>query len=269
VEANLKRRILTALVIVPLVIYAVGWAQPAVFMAAVLALTFVALYEYFRMAFADSPGERPVGILFGLALAVYSVIPGMADGGPWLASLLVVVFSAYVFVSGNVYDKVNRLGWLLLGGLYIGLLMPHWVFLFRFPRGRLWVFFALGVIVAGDTAAYFVGRRFGVKKLAPQISPAKTWAGAWGYMFGGLAAGVLAACSILADYPLVEIVGMALLIALLGQIGDLFESLLKRAFNVKDSSSLVPGHGGVLDRLDSLIFPAVFVHVYLKVFHPL
>jgi phosphatidate cytidylyltransferase len=267
VEANLKRRIVTALVTIPLLIYVVGWGRPSVFTAVVVGVTTLALYEYFSMAFPIHPGEQKLGILFGLCVSVLSVAPGIADWELWLSVLVVLIFSGYVFVSGKLYDKVNRLGWLLLGGFYIGLLMPHWVFLFRLPSGRSWVFFALGVVVAGDTVAYFVGRRFGVKKLAPEISPGKTWAGAWGYMLGALTVGVLAACFLFVEYPFVEIVGMALLIALLGQIGDLFESLLKRVFNVKDSGSLVPGHGGVLDRLDSLMFPAVFAHAYLKVFH--
>jgi phosphatidate cytidylyltransferase len=268
VEANLKRRIITALVVVPLLIYVVGWGRPVVFTAVIVSVTALALYEYFTMAFPGHPSEQKLGISFGLAVALLSLDPDIGDLGLWFSLLVVLLFSAYIFVSGKLYDKVNRLSWLLLGVIYIGLLMPHWVFLFRFQSGRSWVFFVLGVVMMGDTVAYFVGRRFGVKKLAPQISPGKTWAGAWGYMLGGLAVGVVAACSFFIEYPSIEIVGMALLIALLGQIGDLFESLLKRVFNVKDSSSLVPGHGGVLDRLDSLIFPAVFAHAYLKVFHP-
>jgi phosphatidate cytidylyltransferase len=196
-----------------------------------------------------------------------AVIPEVSDRGLWLSLLLVLIFSLYVFVSGKLYDRVTRLGWLLLGAFYIGLLMPNWIFLFRSPGGRNWVFFALGVVVTGDTAAYFAGKRFGVKKLAPEISPGKTWAGAWGYTLGGLAVGMLAASFLFVEYPFLEIVGLALLLAFLGQVGDLFESLLKRVFDVKDSSSIVPGHGGVLDRLDSLIFPAVFANAYLKVFH--
>jgi phosphatidate cytidylyltransferase len=267
VEANLKRRSITALVFVPLVIYVVGWGQEMVFAVVVLGVTSLALYEYFHMALPAHPREQKLGFLFGLAVALLTVAPNLANREIWVALVLVLIFSVYVFVSGELYDKIIRLSWLLLGGFYIGLLMPHWVFLFRYPSGRSWVFFTLAVIMAGDTAAYFVGRRFGVRKLAPEISPGKTWAGAWGYMAGGLIVGVLAAQFLFVKHPFVEIVALALLLATLGQLGDLFESLLKRVFNVKDSSSLVPGHGGILDRLDSLIFPAVFANAYLKVFH--
>jgi phosphatidate cytidylyltransferase len=124
------------------------------------------------------------------------------------------------------------------------------------------------VVATGDTVAYFAGKRFGVRKLAPEISPGKTWAGAWGYVLGAAVTGSVAWRFYFLDYPFLEIAGLAVAFAVLGQVGDLFESLLKRVFNVKDSSSLVPGHGGVLDRLDSMIFPAVFANAYLKVFHP-
>ncbi len=266
-EANLKRRILTALVAVPVLVYVVGWGQPWVFTAVVIGVTALALYEYFSMALPGYAAEQKLGVLFGLAAALTTIIPNVGDQGLWLSLLLVVIFAIYVFVSGKLYERVVRLGWLVLGGFYIGLLMPHWVFLFRFPNGRSWVFFAFGVVMTGDTVAYFVGKRYGVRQLAPEISPGKTWAGAWGYMLGGLTVGILAAQFLLVQHRFFEIVGIALLLAFLGQVGDLFESLLKRVFAAKDSSSLVPGHGGVLDRLDSLIFPAVVAHAYLRMFH--
>jgi phosphatidate cytidylyltransferase len=267
VEANLKRRILTALVIVPLLVFIVGWGPPWFFTVLVLAVTFLALNEYFSIALPAHPGEGKLGILFGLAVSLVRVFPEITDQELWLSLLLILIFTVYVFVSGNLHEKVVRLGSLLLGGFYIGLLMPNWISLFRFPNGRSWVFFVFGVIVTGDTVAYFAGRRFGVRKLAPAISPGKTWTGAWGYILGGVAVGAVAARYLFGEYPFVEIVGLAFLLAVFGQIGDLFESLLKRVFYVKDSSSLLPGHGGVLDRLDSLLFPAVFANAYLRVFH--
>jgi phosphatidate cytidylyltransferase len=267
VEANLKRRFLSALVAVSLVASIVGWARPWIFTALVLSVTVVALYEYFAMALPGYPGEQALGMLFGFTVSLLSVVPGLSDRELWLALLLILSFAGYLFAGGSLRERLTRLAWMVLGGFYIGLLTPNWIFLFRFPDGRSWVFFVLIVIVAGDTAAYFVGKRFGARKLAPQISPAKTVAGAWGYTIGSLAAGAIAAQSFLGGYPFVEITALALLLAGLGQLGDLFESLLKRVFAVKDSGALMPGHGGVLDRIDSLIFPAVFANAYLKVFH--
>jgi len=267
VEANLKRRFLTALVAIALVASIVGWARPWIFTTLVLSVTVLALYEYFAMALPGYPGEQALGMLFGSTLSLLSVIPDLSDRELWLSLLLVLSFMGYLFAGGSLPERLSRLAWMVLGGFYIGWLTPNWIFLFRFPDGRSWVFFVLLVIVAGDTAAYFVGKRFGVRKLAPQISPAKTVAGAWGYAVGGVAAGAIAAQSFLVAYPFLEITALALLLAGLGQLGDLFESLLKRVFAVKDSSALMPGHGGILDRVDSLIFPAVFANAYLKVFH--
>jgi len=245
----------------------VGWAKPWIFTTLVLSVSVLALYEYFAMALPGHPGEQALGMLFGSTVALLSVIPDLSDRELWLSLLLILSFTGYLFVGGSLQERLTRLAWMVLGGFYIGLLTPSWISLFRLPDGRRWVFFVLLVIVAGDTSGYLVGKRFGVKKLAPQISPAKTVAGAWAYTLGSVVAGAIAARSFLVAYPFLEITALALLLAGLGQLGDLFESLLKRVFAVKDSSALMPGHGGVLDRLDSLIFPAVFANAYLKVFH--
>jgi phosphatidate cytidylyltransferase len=127
-----------------------------------------------------------------------------------------------------------------------------------------WLLF---VIMAGDSAAYFIGRRFGKRKLAPSLSPGKTVAGAWGHLLASLIAGLAGAALVLQEYSWLEITLLSLALAVLGQVGDLFESWLKRLSAVKDSGSLLPGHGGLLDRLDSLIFPAVFTTAYLRMFH--
>ncbi len=265
---NLKQRLLTALVIVPILVMIVGWGSPGLFTAFVLSVTAVALYEFFAMALPGNAVGQVVGVLFGVAVSLVLVIPQVDYQELWLSILLVFCLSGFLFCSGKLEDRFARVGWTLLGGFYLGFLMPNWIFLFRFANGRNWVFFVLAVIVAGDAAAYFAGRRFGVRKLAPVISPAKTLAGAWGYMFGSVVVGAFAASWLGAEYPMPEIIALTLILALSGQVGDLFESLLKRVFVVKDSGMLIPGHGGVLDRLDSLIFPAVFANAYLRVFHP-
>jgi len=123
------------------------------------------------------------------------------------------------------------------------------------------------VVMAGDSAAYFIGRRFGKRKLAPTLSPGKTVAGAWGYLLGAVIVGLAVAALVLREFSWVEILLLSSVLAVLGQAGDLFESWIKRLSAVKDSGSILPGHGGLLDRLDSLIFPAVFTTAYLRIFH--
>jgi phosphatidate cytidylyltransferase len=160
-----------------------------------------------------------------------------------------------------------RLALTVLGGFYLGYLLPHWILLFRLAQGRYWVAFVLLVIMSGDTVAYFIGGRFGKKRLAPKISPGKTVEGALGYVAGSGAAGFVAGRWFFPELSAGEIIALALTLSILGQLGDLFESWIKRAFAVKDSGQLLPGHGGILDRLDSLIFPGVFAAAYLGMFH--
>jgi phosphatidate cytidylyltransferase len=267
VDANLKARLLTGLVGIPSLVILVGWGDAWLFHGFLLLITFGALREYFAMGFPDRPREQIVGIAFGLAVSSIVLFPEITPGDLILAPLLVVMFSIYIFMRGRLEERLARLAWTLLGSLYLGYLLPHLSSLFRLPHGRAWVFFVLVVIMAGDICAYFVGRRFGSKKLAPEISPGKTVEGAAGYVLGSVLAGYLMGIFAM-GLSGIELVILSAVLSILGQIGDLFESWIKRAFAVKDSGRLLPGHGGLLDRLDSLIFPAVFTTTYLKVFHP-
>jgi phosphatidate cytidylyltransferase len=258
--------LLTALVGIPLLILLIGWGSAWLFAAVVFFISLIALREYFGMVFPGRMIEQLLGIVFGSALSLLLILPDVATSEPALGVIIVSCLSIYLFMTGKLQDKLLGLGWTLLGGLYLGYLLPYWVLLFRLPQGRSWVFFVLAIIMAGDTAAYFVGKRFGKKKLASEISPGKTVEGALGYIAGGVLAGCIAA-GFVENFFWLEAVVLSGLLSVVGQIGDLFESWIKRVFAVKDSSSLIPGHGGLLDRLDSLIFPAVFTTAYLKVFH--
>ena len=238
------------------------------FPSTLFVLTVAALYEFFALAFPHSWKDQSMGVIFGLGLSAVVFLDAQWPAVQWLGVLFLIGFSGYVFTAGELTERMNRLLFTLLGGIYVGYLLPHWVLLFRQPQGRAWTFWVLSVVMTGDTAAYFVGRRFGVRKLASQISPGKTVAGAWGYIAGAIIAGIVGANILLEPFSLLETLGLAAAAGILGQLGDLFESWLKRVFAVKDSGKLLPGHGGLLDRLDSLIFPAVFTSTYLRVFHP-
>jgi phosphatidate cytidylyltransferase len=267
VEANLRPRLITAIIGIPLLIFVVGWGHPWLFAAVFFLICLIALGEYFAMVFPDRMREQLLGVAFGSALSLLFIIPDVSAAEVGFGLWVVMCSSFYVFMTGRLEDKLARLAWTLLGGIYLGYLLPHWVLLFRLPQGRGWVFLVLAVIMVGDTTAYFVGQFFGKKKLAPEISPGKTLEGALGYVAGSVLTGCIGASVWMEHLSWPEAVVLSAVLSIFGQIGDLFESWIKRVFAVKDSSALLPGHGGLLDRLDSLIFPAVFTTAYVRVFH--
>lgn len=264
-EANLRSRLLTASVGIPLLVSVVGWGTPWLFGVVVFLVTVAALREYFVMVFPGRLQDQIAGVIFGSVLFYLTAVTDGLEIG--LGILLIVVFPGYLFSQGSMEERLRRLAYTLLGALYLGYLMPHWIILFRFPEGRAWVFFVLAVVMAGDTLAFFVGKRFGTRKLAPMISPGKTVEGALGYVLGSIVAGGVVAEFWIPGLSGIEGLALSMILSALGQLGDLFESWLKRAFAIKDSGMTLPGHGGFMDRLDSLILPAVFTAAYLKVFH--
>jgi phosphatidate cytidylyltransferase len=125
-----------------------------------------------------------------------------------------------------------------------------------------WIFLVLVIVMSGDTAAYYVGCNLGRRKLYPLVSPNKSVEGAIGGLFGSLAGTFVARFTFFPELSVVDCFATALLLGSLGQVGDLFESLLKRSFGVKDSGTIVPGHGGILDRLDSILFAVPAAYYY-------
>jgi phosphatidate cytidylyltransferase len=266
-DANLSARFLSAIVALPALIWLVGWGPAWAFTTILVIVTILALHEFFTLAFPASWKDRLVGVCYGLSLAALVLLDGYLPLGQWLGVSFVAAFSIHLFSAGELAERFQRLLVTVLGAIYAGFLIPHWVVLFRQPQGRAWTFWVLAVVMVGDSVAYFIGRRFGARKLAPQISPGKTVAGAWGYLAGAIIAGAVGAYILFPGFGWFEIILLAAIIGILGQLGDLFESWIKRVFAVKDSGRLIPGHGGLLDRLDSLIFPAVFTGAYLRIFH--
>jgi phosphatidate cytidylyltransferase len=171
------------------------------------------------------------------------------------ASLLLIALKVlFSPPAADLTQAAPLLGWLGLGLLYLPLLLGHLVLLRMLPDGKEWVFLTLLAVMSCDTFAYFVGVRFGRRKLYPAVSPNKSREGGIGGLLGAVAAVLLAKLTFLGQIGYPEGILLGLLLGCAGQTGDLFESLLKRACGVKDSGNIIPGHGGLLDRLDSLLF---------------
>ena len=266
-DGNLKARIGTAAVGLPILAWLIGWSAQWLFSLVFFFLTVAALREYFAIIYPGDLWQQFWGIIFGSTVGLTVLVAPASSAALWLSLFLIILFASTLWSGGAYADRLTRRGWMLLGGLYIGFLVPQLALLFELEDGRLWVAFVFLVIMAGDTSAYFIGRRFGKRKLAPELSPGKTVEGCIAYVVGSMLIGMLTGALLGLPVGLFEAAMLALVMSVLGQIGDLFESLIKRAFAVKDSGELLPGHGGVLDRLDSLIFPVVFATFYLKVIH--
>ncbi len=261
-------RVITALLGIPLLVVIIALGRHwHLFSLLVFMVTVADLGEYFFMSFTEVRRERYLGLFLGVLVSLMIFIPGLAEPGLFLAPVLVGGLCCYLFLGGELDQRYQRLGWTILGAFYLGHLFPHFVLLYRVPRGTEWVFFIILVAASGDTASYFTGMAMGKRKLYPEISPAKTIEGAVGGMLASILAGFVGAFYLLPILAWFETALLAIFLSLLAQSGDLFESWIKRVFCVKDSGRLLPGHGGLLDRIDSLIFPAVFMTYYVKLVH--
>ena len=189
------------------------------------------------------------------AAAIPDIDPGFDIG----AGLIVVGAGTLLAAVAGRFDPVSSPKWLALGVLYVGLPCLALSWLRAMPeQGLLTLLWVLGLVWATDTGAYIAGREIGGPKLAPRVSPNKTWAG----LFGGMAAAGLVGLAISVVVPDVSpwlAMPLGAVLAVVEQVGDLFESAVKRRFGVKDSSNLIPGHGGVLDRVDGLLVVSVAV----------
>lgn len=255
----LWKRVLTAAVIIPVVVGAVlagpGW--PIFLLAGAAAL--LCAREYHRMFFSARRDRWSGVALTALAYAAGALLP-FPLAAP--AVLLCVLLAAFHVFPGDVppVDRARAAGVIVLGVVYIGGFLSAYPRIRALPGGEHWILFGLLVVSLGDTFAYFVGRAIGKRRLSP-ISPNKTVAGSVGGLAGSVVSGGLYAAAFLPAVPAWYALAGAAAIGVLGQGGDLFESLLKRAAGVKDSGTLLPGHGGAFDRADAAIAvgPALYL----------
>ena len=257
----LAKRVLSAFVMAPLILGLV-WLGDPWYWAGVTAVAILAGYEYLRLV--SRAGERPDYFLAMLLILIFMV--GALYPSSWELIRGGVALLLLLSLLWQMMAREERLsvgGWALsLGGaFYVGFLLSHFVLLRNLPRGLEWTLMAFFPAWANDTGAYFVGRWVGRHPFAPRISPKKTWEGSVGGWVTGVAIALLGGAIL--RWPLVHALLLGVLIVLAATGGDLVESMFKRWAGVKDSGRLIPGHGGVLDRLDSLLFAVVVVYYYL------
>jgi phosphatidate cytidylyltransferase len=257
----LAQRLITAAVGIPLVALVVWVGGPL--LAAVVALAaFIAVVEF---ATARGSGRKPLALVAAVAAAAPPLVSLAGEAyvlGAVVAGV-VVLASAFVLSSEPGRDAQD-LVWGVSTSLYFGLLATFLVLLREGDSGRDLLFFTILTVWITDTGAYFVGRSIGRHKLAPVISPGKTVEGSIGSFITGFIA-VLALNEVFGlGLELEHQIALGLLLPVVIMLGDLAESALKRSLGLKDSSGLVPGHGGVADRLDSLLFAGPAVYYYLK-----
>jgi phosphatidate cytidylyltransferase len=261
---NLKRRLGTAAVAIPLLLLAL-FRAPAVVMVAVVGFAaLVALHEFFRLLEARAlHPQRPIGVLLFAALFLDIARPDGPHPPFWpLATLLLL---GRALVRPDLQSAIPSAAGTLLGAVYLGALggtVAALRTLDPIGDGAWRLTLLLVVIMGSDTAAFFVGHALGRHRLAPQVSPGKTVEGAIGGILGGVAGALAVVALGLPQVPLLAAGALGALVAGLGILGDLDESLLKRWAGVKDSGVLFPGHGGMLDRLDSLLFGAPVLYYY-------
>ena len=252
------KRVFTAAALIPVVVYVVLFANQWVFFAVLAAVAWLCYREYDAIAGSFGFGSPGIpGLLAGIGLLFW-------PSDPWILILLISLAALCEALRMDDLAKcLPRAALLLVGVIYV---FGAWRTAIPLrAANRHWLMFALLVNWAGDIGAYYVGRAWGMHKLAPRVSPKKTWEGAIASVFTSL---LLAGGYLLyfLHEAIAHVIALTILANVAGQIGDLTESAMKRGAGVKDSGTILPGHGGFLDRVDSTLFALPVTYAYVSIF---
>jgi phosphatidate cytidylyltransferase len=265
------KRWITGLSALPILIFWLGWGSPLIFALLIALVCLLSQREYFQMALnRNAGGIYPPLAILGYAAGLLILWAAYANS----ASLILVAITANFLLCGffllpryqsdsSIVDAVAMQN---QGMVYIPVLIAGLIRIRNTEAGILWIFFLLAIVFAGDIGAYYAGSYLGRHKLCPSVSPKKTIEGSIGGLCANLLVGGMIKAMFLPALPWAASLAMFLLIGVAGQIGDLYESALKRSVQIKDSGTLLPGHGGMLDRIDALLFAspvALFFKEYI------
>jgi len=262
-RSQLRQRLLSAAVFIPILLLIIWFGPLWLFSLLIAAVALLGAIEFYRLA--THGGWQP-SVVLGVAFTLFFIADAYF-AEPRATEILIPTAVAlpllWLLLRSRGEKTLANWLWTVGGIFYIGWMLGHFIPLRELEQGRDWVILALFTTFAADSGAYLIGRAWGRHSVVPKISPGKTWEGT----FAGLIAGIAAAIALNAilglpiSYWQVSLLGF--LIAAVAFVGDLVESMLKRKGGVKDAGRLIPGHGGILDRLDSVVFTVVLVYYYV------
>ena len=263
------KRWLSALVILPVLIFVILYAR-ASFSIFVLLASLITLREYYRIAYSHT--ERPLfSLLPIIGFIVCLLIIGAAHFElfhhvPFILALnMIAIGVAGIFKFKDDPDFLDASAKQVQGTIYVPLLLSHAILLRGDPDGAAWIFFLLTLVFFGDIGAFYAGSYFGRTKLCPSVSPGKTVEGALGGISATIIIGIVFRYVFLPHLPFGYCLLLFTAVGIIGPVGDLYESMLKRKGDIKDSGTIMPGHGGLLDRIDAVLFAAPVVY-YFKIY---
>jgi phosphatidate cytidylyltransferase len=262
-RSQLRQRLLSAAVFIPILLVIIWFGPLWLFSLLIAAVALLGAIEFYRLA--THGGWQP-SVVLGVAFTLFFIADAYF-AEPRATEILIPAAVAlpllWLLLRSRGEKTLANWLWTVGGIFYIGWMLGHFIPLRELEQGRDWVILALFTTFAADSGAYLFGRAWGRHLMVPKISPGKTWEGTFAGIIAGIAAAVAlnAILGLPVGYWQVSILGF--LIAAVAFAGDLVESMLKRKAGVKDAGRLIPGHGGILDRLDSVVFTVVLVYYYV------
>ncbi len=259
------RRFYSALVLIPILYVGIGYAPPWLFSLFLAATALVGLWEFIGLYFG------PTSSLFAkftscltAALVLFGMYQGFSQAFiPWLLAVIALIMGGFVLSPRATKQHLPSWAAYVFGILYFSLLLGHFILLRKLDNGIALIFFVLFVTWLADTGGFMVGLSLGKHPLAPRLSPKKTVEGLIGGILYSVLGAILSHFWFLPFFSVSQCAMLGVALALIGTLGDLGESAIKRSAGIKDSGTIIPGHGGVLDRIDSLLFtgPALYYYV--------
>ncbi|MEA1959460.1 MAG: phosphatidate cytidylyltransferase [Chloroflexota bacterium] len=245
------------------IVFAVTWYGGLVFSIALAVIAALGAFEFYKII--DISKKQPLAIIGTIGVLLFILVAHfeMKYTTTLLAAVIVLPLIWAIF-QPDTKNAASNWAWLLAGMLYIGWMLSHFIPLRALDGGRDWALLAIITCVACDITAFVIGSKWGRHRMIPRISPSKTWEGTVGGFIGAVAAALILATILpTIDIPYWQAAVLGMLVGIFGPLGDLAESMLKRNAGVKDSGHMVPGHGGMLDRMDSILFTVVVVYYYV------